>query len=169
MSTYWKELEVGASTTEGATVARDNGMKSHDRVAETPPEQSFRDVLAAAIEVTTMTREELARRIGRSGAAVSQWLNKGDVPDLAIVFKLEDALDLRLGALVRHHSPDVWLIIEAKTGRRGSWKALSWEKKLQEALIEAPLDNMERRMVQETAERFADYNLNARNAQEPRP
>jgi hypothetical protein len=91
------------------------------------------------------------------------------MPDLAIVFKLEDALDLRLGALVRHHSPDVWFIIEAKIGRKSAWGSLNWEKKLQEALIEAPLADMERRMVQETAQRFADYNITARRERERRP
>lgn len=149
-------------------MARDNGMTSRERAVEASPEPSFRDVLAAAIEVTAVTREELARRIGRSGAAVSQWLNKGDMPDLAIVFKLEDALDLRLGALVQHHSPDVWLIIEAKSGRRDSWKALSWEKKLREALMDAPLHDQERRLVREQVEMFVAYNLTARRGLEGR-
>lgn len=133
-------------------------MTSRERAVETTPEPSFRDALATAIEVTAMTREELARRIGRSGAAVSQWLNKGDVPDLAIVFKLEDALDLRLGALVRHHSPDVWVIIEAKTGRRDSWHALSWEKKLQEALIDAPLSNRQRKITRDIVYSYSEVN-----------
>lgn len=140
-------------------MARDNGMKSPERAVGTSPEPSFRDVLAAAIEVTAMTREELARRIGRSGAAVSQWLNKGDVPDLAVVFKLEHALDLRLGALVRHHSPDVWVIIEAKMGRRDSWKALSWEKKVEEVLIEAPYSNRQRKIARDVLHSYKDINL----------
>lgn len=148
-------------------MARDNGMQSRERAVETTP--SFRDALATAIEVTAMSKEELARRIGRSGAAVSQWLNKGDMPDLAVVIKLEDALDLRFGALVRHHSPDVWVIIEAKTGRGNSWKTLSWEKKLREALMDAPLHDDERRMIRESAERFADYNLTAQRRPEGRP
>lgn len=41
-------------------------------MAETPP-QPFRDVLSAALEASGTGQEELARRIGRSGAAVSQW------------------------------------------------------------------------------------------------
>lgn len=148
-------------------MARDNGTTSRERAAEAPG-PSFRDELAAAIEVTAMTREELARRIGRSGAAVSQWLNKGDMPDLAVVFKLEDALDLRLGSLVRHHSPDVWIIIEMKMAKGDSWKAISWKKKLREALMDAPLHDEERRMIRESAERFADYNLTVRHRPEGR-
>lgn len=134
-------------------------MKSHERAVEAISEPSFKDVLAAAIEVTAVTREELARRIGRSGAAVSQWLNKGDVPDLVIVFKIEDALGLRLGALAQHHSPDAWSLIEARISRRDSWKALSWEKKLQEGLIDGPFDNADRKMILDMVGRLADYNV----------
>lgn len=137
-------------------------MTSPERAIEAVPEQSFRDVLAAAIEVTAMTREELARRIGRSGAAVSQWLNRGDMPDLAVVFKIEDALDLQLGALVRHHSPDIWLIIEMKVSGN-SWTALYWEKKIQEGLIDGPFEAGDRKMILNIAGRLAEYNV-TRNA-----
>jgi len=157
MGIYWQELEAGASTTEGATVARDNGMKSRDRVAGMPPEQAFRDVFAAALKVTNITQEELARRIGRSGAAVSQWLNRGDIPDLAVVFKLEDALNLRLGTLVQHHSPDVWVIIETKS--KITWESLGWEKKLEETLIEAPITNRQREITRDTLHGYVEINL----------
>jgi len=40
-----------------------NRMKGTERVTEVAPE-SFRDVLMAAINVTDVSREELARRIG---------------------------------------------------------------------------------------------------------
>lgn len=128
-------------------------------MAETPPELSFRDVLSAALEASGTGQEELARRIGRSGAAVSQWLRKGDMPDLAVIFKIEDALELRLGTLVRHASPDVWVIIETKTMSGNTWKALDWEKKFKEALIDAPLDNTERTLIRQTVQRFVAYHV----------
>jgi len=77
------------------------------------------------------------------------------MPDLAIVFKIEDALDLRPGALVRHHSPDVWLIIETKMGRGKTWP--SWEQKFREALIEAPIEDMERSLIRSTMERYVSF------------
>lgn len=100
-------------------MARDNGgMKSRQRPSATAQEQSFRDVLAAALDVTDVTPAELARRIGSSGPAISQWLNKGNIPDLVIVIKIEDALDLPFGTLIQHHSPEAWAIIEMKAGSK---------------------------------------------------
>lgn len=140
-------------------MARDiGGMKSREGAAGALPDTSFRDALAAALDVTAISREELARRIGRSGAAVSQWINKGDVPDLMIVFKIEDALDLRFGTLVRHHSPDAWSIIEAKTGRAGR-EARSWRQLIQEGLLKAPLDGEDRKMILDMVGRLTDYNV----------
>lgn len=149
-------------------MARDNGgMKTGEKAADTSPERSFREALAAAIEATGTSQEELARRVGRTGGAVSQWLKKGDIPDLAIVFKIEDALDLRLGTLVRLHSPDVWVIIEVKTSGRHTWKSGAWEQKFREALIEAPLNQMQRKIVKDTAEQFAAFNVASRRGPEP--
>lgn len=139
-------------------MARDNDMKSGERATETGSDQSFRDVLASALDVTAVSSAELARRIGSSGPAISQWLNKGNTPDLAVVIKIEDALGLRLGALVRHHSPEVWAIIETKMNSpEQSWKVRTWRQKFQEALIDTPLDPMERKIVQDTMEMFIRY------------
>lgn len=131
-------------------------MTSPERATETSPE-SFRDVLAAALEITRVSPAELARRIGRSGAAVSQWLNRGDIPDLVIVFKIEDALELRIGTLVQHHSPDAWAILEANAG--GDWNARTWLQKVQEGLIEGPFDNADRKMILDMIGRLSDYNI----------
>lgn len=143
-------------------------MKSNERATDATPEVSFRDVLAGALEVMNISREELARRIGRSGAAVSQWVNKGDMPDLAIVIKIEDALGLRPGALARHHSPEAWAIVETKVASPGfSWKALTWRQKFQEALIDSPIDAMERKIVQDTMEGFVKYSTRRQTEREP--
>lgn len=139
-------------------MARDNGgMKSKQRPAETASEQSFRDALAAALEVRAVSPAELARRIGRSGSAVSQWLGKADMPDLTIVIKIEDALDLRFGALVQHHSPDTWSIIAMKIGYQ--WPALSWKQKIEDGLIEAPYTSRQRKIVRDILLSYEELNL----------
>lgn len=153
-----KNLKLGLDYGRQA-VAKDNGgIKSVSSSTEIS-EKSFRDVLAAAIEDAPFSREEIGRRIGRSGAAISQWINKGDTPDLAVVFKLEDALDLRLGELIRHHSPEVWVIIETKVSRGNSWHQLTWQKKLAEALIEAPLTARQRDLLRESVDNWLELNL----------
>lgn len=138
-------------------MARDNGMKSGERAAETGSDQSFRDVLAAALDVRAVSPAELARRIGRSGSAVSQWLTKGDSPDLVVVIKIEDALELRFGALVQHHSPEAWSIIETKMTHR--WPTLTWKQKIEEGLIEAPFSGRQRKIVREILLSYEELNL----------
>lgn len=127
-------------------------------MAETPP-QPFRDVLSAALEASGTGQEELARRIGQSGAAVSQWLRKGDMPDLAVIFKIEDALELRLGTLIRHASPEVWVIIETKTtSGRSDWRSMTWERKWKETLIEMPLRDRQRATLKEIVQGYLELN-----------
>jgi len=132
-------------------------MKSGERAADTQPDQSFRDVLAAALDVRAVSPAELARRIGRSGSAVSQWLTKGDSPDLVVVIKIEDALELRFGALVQHHSPEAWSIIETKMTHR--WPAMTWKQKIEEGLIEAPFSGRQRKIVREILLSYEELNL----------
>lgn len=132
-------------------------MKSGERAAETGSDQSFRDVLAAALDVRAVSPAELARRIGRSGSAVSQWLTKGDSPDLVVVIKIEDALELRFGALVQHHSPEAWSIIETKMTHR--WPTLTWKQKIEEGLIEAPFSGRQRKIVREILLSYEELNL----------
>ncbi|HKR51566.1 MAG TPA: helix-turn-helix transcriptional regulator, partial [Pseudonocardiaceae bacterium] len=123
-------------------MVRDNGgIKSGERPADAPP---FRDLLSAALDATDTGQSELARKIGRTEAAVSQWLRKGDMPGLDVVFKIEDALNLRFGTMVRHVSPEVWAIIEVKTSRPVE---VDPEKMYQEALFELPLNNKQRRIL----------------------
>lgn len=136
-------------------MAKDNGTKER-RVSE-PPEISFRDRLTAAVEAAPISREELGRRVGRTGAAISQWVNRGDMPDLAVVFKLEDALGLPFGQLVRHHSPDVWAIIEVKAGGN-SWHAMSAREKFEAALADQPLNQKQRTLLRETLANYLELN-----------
>lgn len=138
-------------------MARENGMKSGGRAAETGSAQSFRDVLATALDVRAVSPAELARRIGRSGSAVSQWLTKGDSPDLVIVLRIEDALELRFGALVQHYSPEAWSIIETKMNHK--WPALTWKQKIEDGLIEAPYSSRQKKIVRDILLSYEELNL----------
>lgn len=140
-------------------MAGDNGTTSTGRITGSAPDPSFRDVLTAAIETAPISKREIGQRIGRTEQAISQWLNKGDMPGLDIVFKLENALDLRLGVLVRHHSPDVWVILESKTTGRDSWPPLSWDQKVREGLIEAPFTKRQREIVLDIVQSYVEVNI----------
>lgn len=145
---------------EGVVMTRDNGgIKSGERPADAPP---FRDLLSAALDATGTGQSELARKIGRTEAAVSQWLRKGDMPGLDVVIKIEDTLSLPFGAMVRHVSPDVWTIIEVKTGQPA---APDPETKFKEALFGLPLDNQQRRILRDILRNYLEINLLLGNAQ----
>lgn len=139
-------------------VARDNGgIRTGGKTSATASETSFRDLLLAVVDDAKMSREELAHRVGRTGGAISQWINRGDVPDLAVVFKLEHVLGLPFGQLVRVHSPDVWMIIEAKVAG-GTWHNLSPGEKFNAALAEQPLRPKQRELLREALANYLELN-----------
>lgn len=127
-----------------------------DDTAVEAPEVSFHEAFACAMEAADITQLELARRVGCSGSSISQWL-KGDVPVLAHVVMIEDALGLELGALVRRHSPDAWAIIQRIGKPEYSWAARTWRQKMEEALIGAPMASADRRLFMDLVDRFAAW------------
>lgn len=150
-----KNLKMSLDYGKGWSVARDNGTKSKE--APETPEVSFRELLTAVVDGAPMSRDELARRVGRTGAAISQWINRGDMPDLAVVFKLENELGLPFGQLVRRHSPDIWMIIEAKSGAN-TWHNLSPKEKFNAALAEAQLRPKQRDLLLEALANYLELN-----------
>ena len=65
----------------------------------------FAEALAALLQSAEMTPKQLAGEGGRSPAAVSQWLHKGDVPSLDIIFIIEEKLGVRRGVLAQYAEP----------------------------------------------------------------
>jgi transcriptional regulator with XRE-family HTH domain len=69
--------------------------------SRTDQRERFRHALRQAREAAGLSQRAVARAVGRTASAVWQWEEGLGAPDLAVVAKLEELLDLEHGTLAR--------------------------------------------------------------------
>jgi len=63
--------------------------------------EQFRHALRQAREASGLSQRAVARAVGRTASAVWQWEEGQGAPDLDVIAKLEELLDLNPGTLAR--------------------------------------------------------------------
>lgn len=129
-------------------MTRQTSRPDSDGLAVSNGQGHFSEALALVIRFTGKSPKELAAGAGRSPAAVSQWLHKGDIPSLDVIFAIEDHLGVRRGLLARYVEPSFRLPVTE----------LTFEELITEGFLKAPLTDAQRKMFMEMLAQVLEIN-----------
>ena len=79
---------------------------------------------------------------------MSQWLHKGDIPSLDVIFTIEDGLGVRRGLLARYVEPSLGIPISEPTP----------EQMFTEALLKLRLTDKQRKQLSEMLIIYLEFN-----------
>jgi hypothetical protein len=97
---------------------------------------------------TETSASHVAAVADRTPQAVSQWLRKGDIPSLDVIFTIEDGLGVRRGLLARYVEPSLGVPMTEPTP----------EQMFTEALLRSRLTDKQRKQLSEMLTIYLEFN-----------